>query len=95
MLWKKGILHQDLKPDNILISNGTYKIADFGFSIYYENVGLERIRLGTCDYMPLEKLTKRDYKYNTKSDVFSLGVIFFKMITGKHPYVLQKYANYI
>lgn len=53
MLWKKGILHQDLKPDNILINNGIYKIADFGFSIYYENVGLERIRLGTCDYMPL------------------------------------------
>jgi len=52
-LYKKGILHQDLKPDNILIKNETYKLADFGFSIFYKQVQLERVRLGTCEYMPL------------------------------------------
>lgn len=94
VLWKKGILHQDLKPDNILIKNGTYKIADFGFSIFYENVTLDKVRLGTCDYMPLEKLTQPKYDASTKSDVFSLGVIFFKMIIGRHPYVTKKYHDY-
>ena len=38
-LWKKGVMHRDLKPDNILINNGVYKIADFGLSdiLKYEN----------------------------------------------------------
>lgn len=48
VLWKKNILHQDLKPDNILIKNQTYKLADFGFSIFYKDVKLDRVRLGTC-----------------------------------------------
>ena len=43
--------------------------------------------------MPIEKLTILDYEAKTKSDVYSLGVIFFKMITGRHPYILQPYEN--
>lgn len=43
--------------------------------------------------MPLEKLTKFDYTASTKSDVYSLGVIFFKMITGRHPYILRAYED--
>jgi len=50
-------------------------------------------RQGTLEYMPLEKLIKANYYANTKSDVYSLGVIFFKMITGRHPYVFQQYEN--
>lgn len=87
MLWEKKILHQDIKPDNILIKDGSYKITDFGFSIFYEGVRLGKYRLGTCEYMPFEKLSQQDYFASTKSDIFSFGVIFYKMITGKHPYV--------
>lgn len=50
-------------------------------------------RQGTLEYMPLEKLIKANYFANTKSDVYSLGVIFFKMITGRHPYVFHQYEN--
>lgn len=50
-------------------------------------------RQGTLEYMPLEKLIKANYYANTKSDVYSLGVIFFKMITGRHPYAFHQYEN--
>jgi serine/threonine protein kinase len=36
VLYDKKILHQDLKPENVLIDNGLYKLADFGLSIFYE-----------------------------------------------------------
>ena len=44
--------------------------------------------------MPLEKLTLPSYFANTKSDVFSLGVIFFKIMTGRHPYLLRRIIDY-
>ena len=50
-------------------------------------------RQGTLEYMPLEKLTQLNYDASTKSDVYSLGVIFFKMITGRHPYILRSYQD--
>lgn len=52
---------------------------------------MTRQRQGTFPYMPLEKLTVANYLASTKSDVYALGVIFFKMITGRHPYVLTQF----
>lgn len=43
--------------------------------------------------MSLEKLTRADYYPSSKSDVYSLGVIFFKMVTGRHPYILRPYED--
>lgn len=59
VLWYNKILHQDLKPDNVLIKKGKLKLADFGFSIFYEGVKHGNIRVGTLPYMPLEKLTEK------------------------------------
>ena len=58
VLWDKKILHQDIKPDNILIKNNEYKITDFGFSILYEGFKYSKRREGTIIYMPLEKLDR-------------------------------------
>ena len=44
--------------------------------------------------MPIEKLTQKDYYANTKSDVYSMGVILFRIITGHHPYVLSRGKEY-
>lgn len=47
MLWKKKILHQDLKPDNIMVKDGVCKLTDFGFSIFHQGVVMGRKRKGT------------------------------------------------
>ncbi|CAD8119384.1 unnamed protein product [Paramecium sonneborni] len=82
---QKGIIHRDLKPQNILINKGIFKIADYGFSnmiksqkekVYYN--------VGTTLYMPPQALTEN--KYSEKSDVWSLGVMFYQILNGKVPW---------
>jgi len=87
VLYDKKILHQDLKPDNVLIDRDCYKLADFGLSIFYEGYKFTNKREGTLNYIALEKLTKLDYKGNPLSDVYSLGVIAFELVLGRHPYI--------
>lgn len=85
---RNDILHQDLKPDNIMIDrSGVVKIIDFGS---VRIAGLEELRggkpalLGTKDYIAPEYL-KGETPTN-RSDLFSLGVIAYEMLTGKLPY---------
>lgn len=87
---RKETLHQDLKPSNIVISDdGVVKIIDFG-SCYVAGIHeiqspIERdIILGTADYSaPEYRLGK---KASAASDQFSLAVIAYEMLTGKHPF---------
>lgn len=60
-LMKVGIIHRDLKPANILRSERTWKIADFGFSIYGKEEVRTRQNVGTPLYMPIESLLKNIY----------------------------------
>lgn len=60
-LMKAGIIHRDLKPANILRSERTWKIADFGFSIYGKEEVRTRQNVGTPLYMPIESLLKNIY----------------------------------
>ena len=60
-LYDKKILHQDIKPDNILIRKGVYKLADFGLSLFYENHDFGRTREGTLRYIAPEKLQGPKY----------------------------------
>lgn len=87
ILFDKKILHQDIKPQNILIRNGFYKLADFGLSIFYEGYNFSSTREGTLRYIAPEKMTIKDYVGNPKSDIYSFGVMFFQLITKHHPYI--------
>lgn len=85
-LQSKGILHRDLKPDNILYSDvGSQepKIADFGMSRELRQ-GLAETQVGSPLYMAPEVLSNS--VYNNKCDVWSVGIIFYKMIVGSTPY---------
>lgn len=87
---KKYIIHRDLKLDNILITKiidseqYDVKIADFGLSAFYDKdrEGLLTHKCGTLRYIAPEIL--RGHGYDSRCDLFSIGSIFFNLLTGYH-----------
>lgn len=86
-----NILHRDMKPDNIMISDdGGVKITDFGLAYRHENVRITNpgTYVGTPAYFPPEQLTGKPL--TKASDIFSLGITFAEMLTGKNPFEGKK-----
>ena len=82
----KGIVHLDLKPGNIRLTHcGEALIMDFGTASLLEEQCLEEHHMqGTPSYMAPEQITGA-YK-DARADIYSLGIIFYKMITGHYPF---------
>jgi serine/threonine-protein kinase ULK/ATG1 len=78
---KKNIIHRDLKPANILMCDGQLKIADFGFAIKVcDAAKSNKYNVGSPLYMAPESLRRNEY--TLKTDIWSLGIIFYEMLTG-------------
>ena len=90
---KQNMVHRDIKPQNILISQKAdesllLKITDFGFASLFDPQNEEgdlNMVLGTPLYMAPEILEKK--KYNSKVDIWSTGIIAFMLLTGNPPFV--------
>jgi non-specific serine/threonine protein kinase len=81
---KLGIVHRDLKPSNIMIDKaGNALIMDFGIarSVKGEALTGENVIIGTPDYMSPEQIEGKEV--DQRSDIYSLGVILFEMLTGE------------
>ena len=83
-LHSHGIIHRDIKPENIIITeNGGLKLIDFGVAMFLGKKAEEKIQMvGTPSYMSPEQ-KKDPLKASFASDIYSLGVIAYELITGK------------
>lgn len=84
---KRGVVHQDIKPDNIFITHdGNLKIGDFGLALIATGVAIERAvqGKGTPAYMSPE-LCRGDPQ-DQRSDIYSLGTVFYELLTRERPY---------
>jgi tRNA A-37 threonylcarbamoyl transferase component Bud32 len=87
----EGVVHRDIKPENILLDKkGRVKIADFGLAkivglspSYLTLTGTHEV-MGTLYYMAPEQM-KRSHSVDHRADLYSLGVVFYEMLTGELP----------
>lgn len=85
----KGIVHQDIKPSNIIIQDdGHIKIMDFGIARIISEAQKSDAVMGTPEYMSPEQIYGKSV--DAKSDIYSLGVLIHNMLTGKAPYDTTK-----
>ncbi|MBO0723245.1 MAG: serine/threonine protein kinase, partial [Blastocatellia bacterium] len=84
-----GIIHRDVKPSNILVTpNGLVKVTDFGIAKALQESGRNLTQdgrtIGTVEYMSPEQI--RGEKLDERSDLYTLGVVLYEMLTGRLPF---------
>ncbi|KAL1951561.1 hypothetical protein VTO73DRAFT_710 [Trametes versicolor] len=90
-LHSRGILHRDLKADNILVeTTGVCKISDFGISKRTDDINMAGVHTsmqGTVFWMAPEVVNSKGKGYNSKIDIWSVGCVVFEMWTGQRPWL--------
>lgn len=82
-----GVIHRDIKPQNVFLTNsGTIKLGDFGIATFQDSAQVTRsdVVVGSVHYIAPEVAQSSPASY--KSDMYSMGITFFELITGRVPF---------
>ncbi len=87
---RRDVIHRDIKPDNIMLHEGTPMVADFGIALAVDHAGGDRITatglsVGTPSYMSPEQATG-DREAKPTTDIYALGSVLYEMLAGDPPF---------
>ncbi len=87
---ERGVVHRDVKPENILLQNGHALVADFGIALAVQQAGGSRLTqtglsLGTPQYMAPEQATG-ELTVGPRADIYALGAVTYEMLAGEPPF---------